>query len=149
RESLVRRARHLGADLSRGAVALLGRVDDPRAEAGAAIDPRLARRVLQQARASIEAHVGRALVDWRDGRLMALLPPPAGDPPPERAALEERALAAARRVLAATARAVPDVAVTFALSRHAADVERLGAALDEAALALAIGERLGRRGEVV
>jgi len=63
--------------------------------------------------------------------------------------VEEQALVVARRVLAATAPAVPGLALTFALSRYTAEPERLGAALDEASLALSIGERLGRRGEVV
>jgi len=55
----------------------------------------------------------------------------------------------ARRLLAATRQTVPGLAVTLALSRHTPEPERLGAALDEAELALSIGERLGRVGDVV
>lgn len=149
RESLVRRARHLGADLSRGAVALLGSLQDPHTDGRLISDQRLARRVVQQARVSIEMHVPRALVDWRDGRLLALIPPPADVSELTRDEVEERALTLARRVLAATAQTVPGLALTFALSRHTAEPERLGAALDEATLALSIGERLGRMGEVI
>lgn len=147
RESLVRRARHLGADLSRGAVAILGALQDPHTEGRLVSDPRLARRVMQQARATIDLHVARSLVDWRDGRLMILLPPPPGVDGREEA--EEQALTLAKRLLAATAQTVPGLALTLALSRYTAEPERLGAALDEAILALSIGERLGRMGEVV
>lgn len=149
RESLVRRARHLGADLSRGAVALLGSLQDPHTDGRLISDQRLARRVLQQARVSIEMHVPRALVDWRDGRLLALIPPPPDVADLARDDVEERALTLAKRVLSATAQTVPGLALTFALSRHTAEPERLGAALDEATLALSIGERLGRMGEVI
>jgi sugar diacid utilization regulator len=151
RESLVRRSRHLGADLSRGAVALLGSLQDPHTEGRQVTDPRLTRRVLQQARVSIDMHVSRALVDWRDGRLLALIPPVSdpGDEPPGRTEVEQQAVVLARRVLTATSQTVPGLALTFALSRYTAEPERLGAALDEAMLALSIGERLGRMGEVV
>ena len=44
---------------------------------------------------------------------------------------------------------MPGLALTLALSRYTPEPERLGAALDEARLALSIGERLGRQGEVV
>lgn len=147
RESLVRRARHLGADLSRGAVAILGALQDPHTEGRLVSDARLARRVLQQSRATIEMHVARALIDWRDGRLMVLLPPPPGVDGREEA--EAQALTLAKRVLATTGQTVPGLALTLALSRYTAEPERLGAALDEAILALSIGERLGRMGEVV
>ncbi len=147
RESLVRRARHLGADLSRGAVAILGALQDPHTDGRLVSDPRLARRVLQQARATIDLHVSRALVDWRDGRLMVLLPPAPGVDAREEA--EEQAVVLAKRVLAATGQTVPGLALTLALSRYTPEPERLGAALDEAILALSIGERLGRMGEVV
>lgn len=151
RESLVRRSRHLGADLSRGAVALLGSLQDPHTEGRQVTDPRLTRRVLQQARVSIDMHVSRALVDWRDGHLLALIPPGpgGGDEPPTRDEVEQQAVVLARRVMAATSQTVPGLALTFALSRYTAEPERLGAALDEATLALSIGERLGRLGEVV
>ncbi len=77
RESLVRRARHLGADLSGGAVALIGKLQDPHTEGRVITDPRLVRRFLQQARAAMDIHWPRALVDWNEGRLLALLPPDA------------------------------------------------------------------------
>jgi len=153
RESLVRRARHLGADLGAGAVAVLGVVQDPHSEGRTVNDPRLARRLLQHARVTIDQHVAaRALVDWRDGRLMVLLPPPS--PPgeegaPGRAAVEAEARALAGRMLATMSQTVPGLTLTLALSRYTAEPERLGSALEEASLALAIGERLGRAGQVV
>jgi sugar diacid utilization regulator len=148
RESLVRRARHLGAELSRGAVALIGKLHDPHNEGRVITDERLVRRFLQQARASLDLHWPRSLVDWNDGQLLALLPTP--QPGEEAAeAIEERAMTLGRRLLAATRQTVPGLALTIALSRHTAEPERLGAALDEARLALSIGERLGRLGEVV
>jgi sugar diacid utilization regulator len=149
RESLVRRARHLGADLSGGGVALIGKLQDPHTEGRVITDPRLVRRFLQQARAAMEIHWPRALVDWNEGRLLALLPPPDGQAAPEREELEARALVLGRRLLGATRETVPGLALTLALSRYTPEPERLGVALDEARLALAIGERLGRIGEVV
>ena len=150
RESIVRRARHLGADLSGGAVALVGTLQDPHTEGRVITDPRLVRRFLQQARAAMDIHWPRALVDWNEGRLIALLPPntaaAAGLSHDEIAAL---AFTLGKRLLAATRETVPGLVLTLALSRYTPEPERLGAALDEARLALSIGERLGRVGEVV
>ena len=50
---------------------------------------------------------------------------------------------------AASAAAAPLLTLTLALSRQQDDPERLGSAIDEAQLALSIGEKLGRAGEVV
>ncbi len=63
--------------------------------------------------------------------------------------IEAQALVLGRRLLGATRETVPGLALTLALSRHTPEPERLGVALDEARLALSIGERLGRIGEVV
>lgn len=150
RESLVRRARHLGADLSGGAVALIGKLQDPHTEGRVITDPRLVRRFLQQARAAMDLHWPRSLVDWDEGRLLALLPAPstgAADPSPEE--IEAQAATLGKRLLGATRETVPGLALTLALSRYTPEPERLGVALDEARLALSIGERLGRVGEVV
>ncbi len=150
RESLVRRARHLGADLSGGAVALIGKLQDPHTEGRIITDPRLVRRFLQQARAAMDLHWPRALVDWNEGRLLALLPPTAaGGSDPSREEIEAQAFTLGKRLLAATRETVPGLALTLALSRYTPEPERLGVALDEARLALSIGERLGRAGEVV
>lgn len=150
RESLVRRARHLGADLSGGAVALIGKLQDPHTEGRLITDPRLVRRFLQQARAAMDLHWPRSLVDWNEGRLLALLPATSsgsGDPPREE--IEAQAFTLGKRLLGATRETVPGLALTLALSRYTPEPERLGVALDEARLALSIGERLGRVGEVV
>jgi sugar diacid utilization regulator len=150
RESLVRRARHLGADLSRGAVALIGVLQDPHTEGRVITDRRLTRRFLQQARAAMDMHWPRALVDWNEGRLLALLPPAvSAAEEPAREEVEAQAFTLGKRLLGATRETVPGLALTLALSRFTPEPERLGAALDEARLALAIGERLGRVGEVV
>jgi sugar diacid utilization regulator len=150
RESLVRRARHLGADLTLGAVAVVGKLQDPHTEGRLITDPRLVRRFLQQARAAIELHWPRALVHWNAGTLLALLPPGGrGAEAESRDAIEAQALALARRLISATRQTVPGLALTLALSRYTPEPERLGAGIDEAHLALAIGERLGRVGEVV
>ena len=150
RESLVRRARHLGADLSRGAVALIGKLQDPHTEGRVITDPRLTRRFLQQARAAMDMHWPRALVDWNEGRLLALLPPAISSPDdPPREEVEAQAFTLGKRLLGATRETVPGTVLTLALSRYTPEPERLGAALDEARLALSIGERLGRVGEVV
>lgn len=150
RESLVRRARHLGADLSGGAVALIGKLQDPHTEGRVITDPRLVRRFLQQARAAMEIHWPRALVDWNEGRLLALLPPtPAGADELSHEEIAAQAFTLGKRLLGATRETVPGLALTLALSRYTPEPERLGAALDEARLALSIGERLGRVGEVV
>jgi sugar diacid utilization regulator len=145
-ESIVRRARHLGTDLANGAVALMGRLEDPHDQGRLITEPRLVRRFLQQARAVLDLHCPGALVDWEAGKLLVLVPPEPGADP---GAVDERAKTIARRLIGATGQAVPGVALSLALSRHTPEPERLGAALDEAELALAIGERLGRVGEVV
>ncbi len=150
RESLVRRARHLGADLSGGAVALIGKLQDPHTEGRVITDPRLVRRFLQQARAAMDIHWPRALVDWNEGRLLALLPPtPPGMAEMSPEEIAGQAFTLGKRLLGATRETVPGLALTLALSRYTPEPERLGAALDEARLALSIGERLGRVGEVV
>ena len=147
RESLVRRARLLGADLSEGAVAVVGTLQDPHSDGRVITDPRLVRRFMQQTRGVLELHWPRALVDWHEGLLVILLPRRAeGD---EGEGPEELAHTLARRLLAATGPTVPGLTLTLALSRHQTDPERLGSAIDEAQLALSIGERLGRSGEVV
>ena len=145
-ESIVRRARHLGTDLANGAVALMGRLEDPHNHGRLITEQRLVRRFLQQSRAVLDLHCPGALVDWDNGKLLVLLPPEgaaAAETP------EERSHTIARRLIGATGQAVPGVALSLALSRYTPDPGRLGAALDEAELALAIGERLGRVGEVV
>lgn len=147
RESLVRRARHLGADLSGGAVALVGTLHDPHDEGRVISDPRLIRRFMQQTRGVLELHWPKALVDWHEGLLVILLPSRAEGEDGEGA--EELAHTLARRLLAATGPTVPGLTLTLALSRQQDDPERLGSAIDEAQLALSIGEKLGRAGEVV
>ena len=72
RDSLVRRARHLGADLSGGAVALVGRLQDPHEDLRVITDPRLIRRFMQQTRGVLELHWPKALVDWHEGLLVVL-----------------------------------------------------------------------------
>ena len=147
RDSLIRRARHLGADLSSGAVAVVGRLQDPHEGGRVISDPRLVHRFMQQTRGVLELHWPKALVDWHEGLLVILLPHRAegeeGEGP------EELAHTLARRLLAATGPTVPGLTLTLALSRNQADPERLGSAIDEAQLALSIGEKLGRVGEVV
>jgi sugar diacid utilization regulator len=149
RESLVRRARHLGADLAGGAVAMLGKLEDPHDQGRVITDERLARRFLQQVRAVLEMHWPRALVDWDEGRLLVLLPGPREPEVGEREDMEQRAHTLSGRLIAATRETVPGLALTLAISRYTPEPERLGAALEEAGLALSIGERLGRIGDVV
>jgi sugar diacid utilization regulator len=98
----------------------------------------------------MDLHWQRALVHGAEGRLLALLPPPAGTPEDAgREEIEAQAFTLGKRLLAATRETVPGLALTLALSRYTPEPERLGTGLDEARLALAIGERLGRVGEVV
>lgn len=149
RESLVRRARHLGADLAGGAVAMLGKLEDPHDKGRVITDERLARRFLQQVRAVVDMHWPRALVDWDEGRLLVLLPGPRKKEPAGREEIERRAHTLSGRLIAATRETVPGLALTLAISRFTPEPERLGAALEEASLALSIGERLGRVGDVV
>jgi len=149
RDSLVRRARHLGADLAAGAVAMLGKLEDPHDPGRMITDERLARRFLQQTRAVLDMHWPRALVDWDDGRLLVLLPGPREQDEAQREEVERRAHTLSGRLIAATKETVPGLALTLAISRFTPEPERLGAALEEAGLALSIGERLGRMGDVV
>jgi sugar diacid utilization regulator len=148
RESIVRRARLLGADLSNGAVAMIGTLKEAPSGAPASSGALATRRFMSQVRAVLDLHWPLALVDWKEDRLLVLLPTPPVTATDEQG-VDERAHALARRLLAATKDTVPGLAVTLALSRHAAEPEKLGAALDEAELALSIGERLGRHGDVV
>ncbi len=148
RDSIVRRARLLGADLTNGAVAMIGTLQDPQGTGRTGADGLVERRFLTQVRAVLDLHWPRALVDWNKGRLLVLLPTPPEEAG-EEGGVDERAHTLARRLLAATREMAPGLAVTLALSRHTAEPERLGAALDEAELALSIGERLGRHGDVV
>lgn len=149
RDSLVRRARHLGADLAAGAVAMLGKLEDPHDPGRMITDERLARRFLQQTRAVLDMHWPRALVDWDDGRLLVLLPGPREQDEAQREEVERKAHTLSGRLIAATKETVPGLALTLAISRFTPEPERLGAALEEAGLALSIGERLGRMGDVV
>ncbi len=150
RDSLVRRARNLGADLSGGAVAILGRLHDPHTEGRVITDQRLIRRFVQQAQATIGLSWPLSLVEWDAGQLLCLLPP---TPEELREAsgeeIEAAATTAAERLLGATRETVPGLALTLAVSRFTPDADRLGAALEEARLALSIGERLGRVGDVI
>ncbi len=145
RESLIRRARHLGADLAGGAVAVLGAVGDP--ATAEPPDDRVTRRLVRLARGVIDLHWPQALVDWDGARLLLLLPGPRDDADVDRAAVEQRAHALTTRLVAAASESVPGL--TLAISRFTPDPERLGAALEEAGLALAIGARLGRSGDVI
>lgn len=146
RESVVRRARHLGTDVADGAVAIVGTLQDPHDAGRLIADPRLTRRFLQRAGSVIEMHWPGSFLDWSDGRVHLLLPSRGGL---DAAAVEAEAVSFAGRLLAATRETVPGVALTLALSRFTPQPERLGAALEEARLAHSIGERLGRIGEVV
>ena len=149
RESLIRRARHLGADLAAGAVALLGHLQDPHEPDRTISDERLIRRFLHQTRAVLDMHWPRALVDWDEGRLLVLLPGPRDEDEADPATVEERARVLAGRLIAATRETVRGLALSLATSRFTPQPERLGAAMEEAGLALSIGERLGRIGDVV
>lgn len=144
RESLVRRARHLGADLSSGAVAVLGAIGDPAVRESP--DTYMVRRLVRHARSVVDMHWPQALLDWDDGRLLVLLPGPR-DPDTPRSETEARAHALATRLISSAGGALPGL--TLAISRFTPDPERLGAALEEAGLALSIGARLGRAGDVI
>ncbi len=149
RESLIRRARHLGADLAGGAVAMLGKLEDPHQRGPAETDERVARRFVQQARAVLDLHWPRGLVDWNGDRLLVLLPGPREHDVADREDIEQRAHTLSGRLITATKDTVPGLVLTLAISRYTPEPERLGAALEEASLALSIGERIGRAGDVV
>jgi sugar diacid utilization regulator len=149
RESLIRRARHLGADLAGGAVAMLGKLEDPHQRGPAETDERVARRFVQQARAVLDLHWPRGLVDWNGDRLLVLLPGPREHEVADRDDIEQRAHTLSGRLITATRDTVPGLVLTLAISRYTPEPERLGAALEEASLALSIGERIGSAGDVV
>jgi len=149
RESLIRRARHLGADLAGGAVAMLGKLEDPHQRGRAETDERVARRFVQQARAVLDLHWPRGLVDWNGDRLLVLLPGPREHEMADRQEIEQRAHTLSGRLITATKETVPGLVLTLAISRYTPEPERLGAALEEANLALSIGERIGSAGDVV
>jgi sugar diacid utilization regulator len=149
RDSLIRRARHLGADLAGGAVAMLGKLEDPHDRNGPATDDRIARRFVQQARAVLDLHWPRGLVDWDGDRLLVLLPGPRERDVVAREEIEQRAHTLSGRLITATKETVPGLVLTLAISRYTPEPERLGSALEEASLALSIGERIGSAGDVV
>lgn len=148
-DSVVRRGRHLGADLSRGAVAVAGTLQDPHNLGRLITDPRLTRRFLQRARSVVAMNRQGALLDWREGHLLVLLPPIGEVEEGAETAVEHDAAQLGARLLAATRETVPGLALTLAFSRFTRDPARLGTAIDEARLAHAIGDRLGRLGDVV
>ena len=125
RESLVRRARHLGADLSRGAVALIGKLQDPHTEGRVITD--LTRRFLQQARARWTC-TGPGAGRLERGPPAALLPPAVGAPDePPREEVEAQAFTLGKRLLGATRETVPGLVLTLALALHArAGAPRVG-----------------------
>ncbi|MGI9538926.1 MAG: PucR family transcriptional regulator [Miltoncostaeaceae bacterium] len=150
RESVVRRARHLGADVAPGGVVVFGMLFDPHDAGRVITDERLVRRFMRQARGAIELHWSSALIDWWQDGLVAVLSPTA--PGPEEGAEDEvadQAVTLAQRLLAATRETVPGTALTLGVSRYTREPERLGIALEEARLALSIGTRLGRAGELI
>jgi sugar diacid utilization regulator len=149
RDSLIRRARHLGADLSGGAIAMLGKLEDPHQRGPAQADDRVTRRFVQQARAVLDLHWPRGLVDWNGDRLLVLLPGPREHEVVGRDDIEQRAHTLSGRLITATRDTVPGLVLTLAISRFTPEPERLGAALEEASLALSIGERIGSAGDVV
>ncbi len=150
RESVVRRARHLGADLAPGGVALFGMLFDPHDEGRVITDERLVRRFLRQARGAIELHWPSALIDWWQDGLAAVLSPVAPGPlEGDEDGVADQAVTLGQRLLAATRETVPGTALTIGISRYTREPERLGVALEEARLALSIGARLGRVGELI
>lgn len=146
RESVIRRARHLGTDVAGGAIAMVGTLQDPHDPGRLITDTRLTRRFLQRAGSVIEMNWAGSFLDWSDGRVVLLLPLRGAL---DAAALEAEAVRFAERLLAATRETVPGISLTLALSRFTPEPERLGAAVEEARLAHSIGARLGRIGEVV
>ena len=148
-EVVVRRARHLGCDLSRGGVVLLGALHDPHNEGRLITDPRLVRRFLQRVRSVIALKRPGALVHWKGDTLVLLLPPPADTASPKETQREHDAKLVGERILDATSETVSGVALTLAMSRFTPDPARLGTAIEEARLAYSIGDRLGTRGGLV
>ncbi len=146
RESVIRRARHLGTDVAEGALAIVGTLQDPHDPGRLITDPRLTRRFLQRAGSVIEMNWPGSFLDWSEGTVHLLLPRRRSLDAP---GVEAEAVGFAERLLRATRETVPGIALTLALSRFTQEPERLGAALEEARLAHSIGERLGRLGEVV
>lgn len=148
-DSVIRRARHLGCDLSSGAVALVGALHDPHDEGRLITDARLVRRFLQRARSVVGLKRPGTLVHWREDNLLVLLPPSSDITADDATAIEADARTIAERLLEATNETVPGVALTLALSRFTADPARLGTTIEEARLAYSIGERLGRTGQLM
>ncbi len=146
---VVRRARHLGAELATGAIAVAGTLQDPHNQGRRITDERLVKRFLQRGRSVIAMNRSGALLDWRDGELLILLPPPRAVEEGQEATTDAEALTLGERLMSASAQAVPGLALTLAFSRFTRDPARLGMAIEEARLAHSIAEKLGRVGELV
>ena len=97
----------------------------------------------------LDLHWPRGLVDWNGDRLLVLLPGPREHEVADRNEIEQRAHTLSGRLITATKETVPGLVLTLAISRYTPEPERLGAALEEANLALSIGERIGSAGDVV
>ena len=146
---VIRRARHLGAELSDGAIAIAGTLQDPHNRGRRINDERLVKRFLQRARSVIAMNRTGALLDWRGEGLLVLLPPKGPVIDGGEAEVDSDAHELGERLMSATEQAVPGLALTLAFSRFTRDPARLGTAIAEARLAHSIGERLKRVGELL
>jgi sugar diacid utilization regulator len=135
--------------LAAGAVAVAGTLQDPHNQGRRITDERLVKRFLQRGRSVISMNRSGALLDWRDGGLLILLPPARPVKHGEEGTANAEALALGERLMNATVQAVPGLALTLAFSRFTREPSRLGMAIEEARLAHSIGEKLGRVGQLV
>ena len=142
RESVVRRGRLLGTDLAEGAVAIAARLTDPHNPHRQIHDERILRRLLQQLRGLVERDWPRSLLEWHEDRLMGFLPTATAPGLVADQTRDQQATAFVARLHTLARPAVPGFGLTLAVSRHTLEPERLGAALEEADLALSIAGRL-------
>ena len=148
RESVVRRGRLLGSDLADGAIAIAGRLGDPHNHGREIREERIRRRLLQQLRGALDRDWPRSLIDWHGGQIMGFLPLSSAPAPTDDLSPEQQVVAFADRLLTLARPSIPGLEFTLAVSRSTPEPERLGLALDEASLALAIAVRLGRTNQV-
>ncbi len=142
RQSVIRRGRLLGTDLAEGAVAIAARLTDPHNPHRQIHDARILRRLLQQLRGLVERDWPRSLLEWHEGRLMGFLPTATAPALAEDQSRDQQATAFVARLHTLARPSVPGFGLTLAVSRHTLEPERLGAALEEADLALSIAGRL-------
>jgi sugar diacid utilization regulator len=141
---MLQRARYLGADLSRGAMALIVDIDDfarylERRKMKEPAIQELKRRLADAAHLQTRELFENYLLGPRSDNVILFLAPAEGMPPE---ALAEAASKLAGRIQTYVKGLLPDLTVSIGTGRYTADPDHLPEAYSEAEVALEIGRRI-------